>query len=119
MFNIFNKKSEDGITCLMTKVKDSVKYDFNQWETSYVHVYSYVLDRKYATCFIRKSEKVDVHIADRGIFFSWFTGELHIDELILKLNHKECKQFLKVWVEAKNAKRQLKKDEVLSKWGCK
>jgi len=122
MFNWFKKQtSEDGVSCLLSKIQDSVKYEFDRWEVMHDFSYSFLLDSDYSRYYSRKSGDVKVQIGFKIILFAFLRckGEIKIDETTFKLTHKECKQFLWVWKDAVNAKNNLKKQEVLEKWGCK
>ena len=65
----------------------------------------------------RKTDEVVVIIND--LYPSSYIGTIKIEDSSFSLNHNACLQFLAVLNDEENKKIQLKKTEILKKWGCK
>jgi len=102
-----NFPMDEGVSCLLSKVLDSVRHDFDKWTGG---------DGWFEKETDTECIKVEIFMnCGSPTYYGW----LFIDDIKFLLNHDACQKFVAVWQEEFDKKDKLKKDELLKKWGCK
>jgi hypothetical protein len=99
-----NFQMQDGTECLLSKVIESVKHEFDQWRSG--------------DCWWEKKTDTETIKIYMNMFYyldGIRSGTLFIDDVNFSINHDACERFLEVWKEEFGKRDRLKKDVVLKK----
>ena len=101
-----NFPKDEGVSCLLEKVLESVKHDFDKW---------ICVDGWFEKLSGIEYVKINICWCESHTYY----GSLFIDDSKFVLNHDACEKFSAVWQEEFGKRDKLKRDAVLKKWGCK